>query len=58
MFSNPPHDLAAAATIAATLHNPTKLCLTSRNLMMFINALCCLQPQILFGELLLGEGRE
>lgn len=35
MFSNPPHDLAAAATIAATLHNPTKLCLTSRNLMVY-----------------------
>ena len=30
MFSDPPHNLAVAALIAATLHNPATRCLVSK----------------------------
>lgn len=34
MFSDPPHNLAVAALIAATLHNPATRCLVSRNMLV------------------------
>lgn len=39
MFSNPPHNLAAAALIAATLHNAATLCLILRSMEVSRNAL-------------------
>lgn len=34
MFSRPPHNLAAAGLIAATLHNPTTLRVISQNMLV------------------------
>lgn len=39
MFSSPPHDLAAAALIAATLNNPATLRLISGKILVSKNAL-------------------
>ena len=39
MFSNPPHNLAAAALIAASLHNAATLYLILRNMEVSKNAL-------------------
>ena len=39
MFSNPPHNLAAAALNTATLHNAATLHLISRSILVSKNAL-------------------
>ena len=39
MFSRPPHNVAAAALIAATLHNPTTLRVISKNMLVYENCL-------------------
>ena len=39
MFSNPPHNLAAVALVAATLHSPATLRLTSEDMLVSKNTL-------------------
>lgn len=54
MFSNPLHNLAVAALIAATLHYLVTICLISRN-MLFPRTSCCLQLRLLSGGTILGD---
>lgn len=55
MFSNPLHNLAVAALIAATLHYLVTICLISRNMLVSMTS-CCLQLRLLSGETMLGDG--